>query len=362
MSINNQGSNGFSPVYISYEECIMHSLFDRIHMYDCSNPLSYLDYSKDALNNYFMLNYQGVENFETQYLQTYNCIDNNGFKKQGYTIESLTVNSDTQSYLEKPLKIATVNIEVENANIKAAINNVPNLSKFRMFEIRKLLNAAIKEHCDLIIFPEASIPLNWLRYLVNFSKANKIAIIGGFEPSVNRNNYAMNLLFTLLPYTIKAHDKPYNSTLLITRLKNYYSQNESNLIKKLYKKVPKLYDLNPVYNIFNYNGARFSYYTSTELENADDRLIFNSQIDFMIASNWNSDSNNFSDIIESSSKELNSYIVNINASQCIDTTIVAPEESVKAHTVNIKSTETGSILLSTLDISGLRSFQQAHKV
>ena len=103
------------------------------------------------------------------------------------------------SKLEKHnnLNIALVNMNINVTNSINSFLGKPNLEFKRLLDVFEVLNNAKKSHCDMVVFPEISIPYSWLKQIADFSKSNDMAIIFGMEHfSISRKVY--NYLSILL--------------------------------------------------------------------------------------------------------------------------------------------------------------------
>ena len=69
-----------------------------------------------------------------------------------------------------------------------------------------------------------------------------------------------------------------------------------------------------MYPLFIWNGIWFSVYCCYELADICDRALFKSYSDLMIAVEWNKDTNYYSNIIESLSRDMHCFCVQVNSS------------------------------------------------
>lgn len=259
-------------------------------------------------------------------------------------IEDIASNNKTD------VKVAIVNIKLPESNIKSSILGPCNLSKDRRAILFKLFNQAIEEKVDLIVFPELAIPFQWLPLLLNQAAKKNIGIITGLEYAIT-NNTAYNFLVTILPY----EDKYSKSCLFKARLKNYYSPEEIEVLRGYRLNMPVTNQVK--YNIFHWRNMSFVCYNCFELARIEDRALFKSQVDFITASTYNKDTNYFSDIIGSWSRDLHCYIIQANTSHYGDSRIISPRKSVEKNIVQIKGGENSTILTAKLHLEDLRDFQ-----
>jgi len=111
------------------------------------------------------------------------------------------------------------------------------------------------------------------------------------------------------------------------------------------------------YPLFHWRGAYFTVFNCYELANIEDRSRFRSKIDFMVTVEWNLDTNYFSNIAESSARDLHCYFVQVNTSQYGDSRIVSPSKTEYMNLLRTKGGKNETLLVGDIDISALRQFQ-----
>jgi len=235
------------------------------------------------------------------------------------------------------------------------LSDRPNLSFQRLDEINRVLNSSIdKSKCDIIIFPEISIPYQWLSVLTAFSRRNQIAIVCGVEHIINTKNQALNFVATILPFTHNG----YNNALIDFRLKIDYSPNEiEEIIGRKYK-IPYKDMLMEQLRLYIWNNIHFSVFNCYELTDIRKRAIFRGTVDFIATVEHNQDVSYFSNITESVARDIHSYVVQVNTSSFGDSRITQPAETFKKDILKIKGGKNILLITETIDIQGLRDFQK----
>lgn len=253
-------------------------------------------------------------------------------------------------------RIALANIKVDPKDIELSFRNKPNISKDRRERLFKLMNEIEKADADIFVLPEVSVPCQWVNLLAHQSKKSNTCIVAGLEHWVNDVGIAFNLMAVILPI----NKGPYRTCMVNLRLKNHYSPEENKLLKGNRLLVPREIDIDykKVYALFNWQGIYFSTYNCFELADINDRAIFKSKIDFIIASEYNRDIYYFSDIGGSWVRDLHCYFVQVNSSDFGDSRILQPSSSVDRNILQIKGGDNSSVLIATLKISKLREFQR----
>ncbi len=257
--------------------------------------------------------------------------------------------------------IGISNIHIKEENIFSAIQGTPNLSENRYSQIREIITQAQKNNVDLLVFPELSIPIEWMQLIQKHLKNKNMGIIFGLEHIIvnNKNNKLCgNFLITMLPVKFKTEDGE-KTTFMFTlpRLKYFYAPEETQTIEDNRLDVPSEIT-DRVYYIFKWNGAYFSAYNCFEIACIEDRSIMKSQVDFLTISEWNKDTTYYDNIVHSAARDLHCYVVQVNTSKYGHSCLVAPKKSVESNPVFIKGGNNATLLATEIEIEKLRNFQR----
>ena len=242
-------------------------------------------------------------------------------------------------------------MRIQNTDLQAAIKHKSNITQAKRKKHIKLLNQAEEEKVDLLILPETSVPLEWLYAYSDEARRKQRAFVFGLE-HFTINNFCLNFSIALLPFEIGK----VKEVFVLPRLKNHYSPSEEKEIKKIGKQVP-----NPqtsIYHLIKWRGIQFTVYNCYELADVVQRSIFRSELDILFAIEYNRDTNYFSNIAESTCRDLHCYYVQANTSDYGDSRVVEPRATEQMNPVRVKGGENNVILRYKLDIKGLREFQQ----
>ena len=121
------------------------------------------------------------------------------------------------------------------------------------------------------------------------------------------------------------------------------------------------YRLNPIegdgYELYRWNDFYFSVYCCYELASIRDRAIFQSYADAIIAVEWNHDVNYYSNIIESLSRDIHCYCIQVNSADYGDSRVTIPTKTEKKDILRTKGGEYPTVLATTIDVQKLREFQ-----
>jgi hypothetical protein len=254
---------------------------------------------------------------------------------------------------KKDFCLGIVNIKVNEKDIEASYNprKKPNTTYERQKVLFNLINQGIQEPvCDLIIFPEVSIPFSWLPFMVNQARRNNVGFIFGLEHVV-QFPYALNLVATVLPFK---SENQYHNVYMSLRLKNHFSPSEVHELSLFNLQRP---DYGYLYEKFCWRGVYFPVYNCYELTDIQHRSLFRSDIDLLIAVEYNPDVNYFSNIIEAAARDIHCFAAQANSSDFGDSRVISPQKTEKMNIIRVKGGENAVLLKTFLDIDSLRDFQ-----
>lgn len=289
-------------------------------------------------------------------------IEHNLFSQNEININFIKLKTDKN---KNKLKIAISHIDVIDSDYKDSLMKMPKLNGNRLHKLYSILNQAVKQGADMILFPELSIPYSWLSVISNFSRKHQLAIICGLEHVVYENKIACNYLATILP----GQYNDYTYSVVKLRLKNHYAPSEIEMLRGYNLTIPNMkYDYNKInqfnpsefikeYDLFRWKGIDFSCYNCFELSSLNDRGLFMSYVDLLIGSVHNKDVNHYSNIIESLSRDVHCYFAQVNNSKLGDNRIVAPKRTIEKNILQITGGQNDTLLIGEIDVLKLREFQ-----
>jgi len=279
-----------------------------------------------------------------------------------YTVDCLQENIDITDFIIRPeetksakkqIKIGIANLQLSEKDYKASYEKFrsPNISFERLMRLNDVLNLSKEEFCEYLILPELSIPQIWLPFMINFSRRHQIGLIFGIEYWIV-NNVAYNFIITTMPF--EDEDK-YKSCCISIRNKNHYAPKEEESLLEEGLSLPS--KLIKEYHLIQWNCIQFSSYSCFELADIRHRGLFRSKLDILFACEWNKDIKYFSNIMESSIRDLHCYAVQVNNPKYGDSRILQPTKSESMNVIQVKGGENNTILTATLDIEKLRKYQ-----
>lgn len=246
------------------------------------------------------------------------------------------------------LSLAIANVRLNHGNFKRVVKDNPNRSYQRYKDLSKLINAAIDENVDMLIMPEAYMPFEWLATVARTCARNNLAIVTGIE-HIKIGTQVFNLTATILPY----EDLVNKSAFISFHLKNHYAPAEKQIINGY-----RLHEVNGGhYELYRWHDCYFPVYCCYELTSITERAMFQSYADFFVAIEWNKDVNYYSNILESLSRDIHCYCVQVNSSDYGDSRITKPSRTEEKDIMRTKGGRNITILVDEIDIDSIREFQ-----
>lgn len=290
--------------------------------------------------NYILCNYNTeIENTSIENPVYINAIES--IRKNVYEVSVGNTKKDR-------LSVAIANVKLDHVNFERLIKGIPNRSYGRYRDISTIVNDAIDKKADMLIMPESFVPFEWLPTLARTCTKNNLAIVTGVE-HVYFKGKIFNLTAVLLPY----REEKYRCVHISFHLKTHYAPSEKSEIHG--------YRLHEVegenYELYKWNDCYFPVYCCYELTSINDRALFQSYADFLIAIEWNRDINYYSNILESLSRDIHCYCIQVNSSDYGDSRITKPSKTEEKDMIRTKGGKNSTILVDTIDISKLRNFQ-----
>lgn len=333
----------YSPRFIHYSEICLFYQFKNIFTKCEDENISFIN---NMFNDYISFNNLKKEKYINSFPNP------ELFKK---TSEGLKISFESKNISHK-LRIGIVNSKTILNNSISSMKDKPILSYKRFDEINHILNESLnKQKADIVIFPEISIPYQWLPHLTSFSKKNNVAIICGLEHISNNEKEVLNNVATILPF--KYHN--YSNAFVDLRLKKDYSPGEIKEIEgRVGFKMPEKQMENEKLRLYKWNNTWFSVFNCFELADIRKRAIFRGKVDFVITVEYNRDINYFSNITDSIARDIHAYIIQVNTSEFGDSRITQPSDTVTKDILKIKGGDNVSLITGSINIKELRDFQK----
>jgi hypothetical protein len=329
---------------------------DNRQLQQATDAFDSLPLLEDAFELFRRINYPRMSDPEAKVLK------DRYFKSAAlppHTIGALKVNEYKFSEAgdAKPsYRVAMVNKYVDSAKFLANLKVQRSVSLEETEVFYRILDEVSEiPELDLFILPELALPTPLTTKYVQFCARSQTALITGIE-HLRVKKAGFNFVLTCLPVIVDGM----RDAVPIFRLKNHYSPEEEKCIRKesLAVAQPRPYR----YSLYSWRGLYFSTYYCFELANVFHRVLFYSKADMLCAPVWNRDTYYYSNIVESVSRDLHCYVVQVNTSQYGDTRVTRPTEQVRKDKAKIKGGTVDdypfTLMVSDLDVATLRQFQQ----
>lgn len=265
------------------------------------------------------------------------------------------------------LCIALANIQIEEKDLEASLSffKQPNKQNRKPFDhifnqITKYNDENTTKKIDLVVFPELSMPFDFLYGLCKQVKKSDVGVVTGLTYIVLENNYVLNVEAVILPLEING----FPEAVPILRVKNYYAPSEKEMIEshsskdgQFYKVAEPMAEADTYYHLIHWRNMHFTVFNCFELTNIEHRAHFRGKVDCLIATEFNSDLAYFSNIVESTARDLHCFVIQSNNAKYGDSRICAPYKKDQKDIIQIKGGKNPTILVEQISITELREFQ-----
>ena len=258
----------------------------------------------------------------------------------------------------KSVTLAITNFFISDESWASSASGKPNLSLDRYKSIAEMVNYAVKmkPKPDYLIFPELSIPIEWMSSVANRLTNAGISLIAGAE----YRHFINNEIISEACLQLTDNRLGFPSSVRVWQKKNQPAVGEDKeLIWKHGKSWKKTYNNRPIYI---HNDFHFGVMVCSEVQNSKERVAFQGEIDALMVLAWNQDLETFSSLIESAALDIHTYSVLVNNRKYGDSRVRAPsKELFRRDLARLRGGENDYCVTVTLDIEAIRSFQSREK-
>ena len=344
----------FYPCLITVNDLTFHSaLVDMTSLDNEIKPKSILGVKFENASDkidciykaYAMLNYRycGDETISE------NLLRESPLKGQNhYNERYISVGKDTYSNVV----VAVANASVQESDVVKAFSSSPNRSYKRYEKLVSIVNQAFQRHANLLVMPELFVPFEWLPILSRTCAKNNMAIVTGVEYVIlqgDQGKNVYNLTAVILPFEVDKNKLSY----IHFHKKKHMAPHEIEIIESYHCH----YQEGDMNEVFCWNNFWFPVYCCYDLTSIKDRSSFMSIADAVVAVEWNKDVSYYSNIVESLSRDLHCYFIQVNLSTYGDSRITQPSKTVIKDLVNVKGGKNPTVIIDTIEIDKLRRFQ-----
>ncbi len=259
---------------------------------------------------------------------------------------------------KKSIRVAITNFETTEEEWSYSADNKSKLTFERYERFKSLIDQVLtlKDKPDYVIFPELSIPLEWLNTLIHRMAKSKISFIAGTEYEHNGNEIYSSAYMLLNDTSFGC-----SSWQLIKQPKLLPAVGEDKDLQLKYGKTWKDFkDANkPVYI---HNGFCFGVMICSELQNSHARVAFQGNIDGLFILSWNRDIETFGDLIKSAALDVHSYVILVNNRKYGDSRVRVPSKnSWMRDLARLRGGDNDYVVSVNIKYSDLRDFQSRAK-
>ena len=255
--------------------------------------------------------------------------------------------------------VAITNLATSDASWAAMAANRPRLTLQRYRRISELVNQAIRlePRPDYLVFPELSLPLQWLESVTSKLAGSGISLIGGTEycHAPNGRIYSQVCLHLTddrlgFPTSVRIYQPKLVPAVgedreLISRFGLKW-QEFSSRRKPIYK----------------HNDVCFGVMLCSELQNTKARTKFQGQVDALFVLSWNKDLDTFSALVEATALDIHAYTILVNNRRFGDSRVRSPaKKSFERDIARLRGGKNDYCVAVDLDIESLRAFQSRAK-
>lgn len=283
-------------------------------------------------------------------------------------IESIKNQSTESTFLhigtEKRDKVivALTNFRTDEKDWGCSASDKPNLTLDRYQRISDLVNDALKlkPRPDYVIFPELSIPLEWLDSIASRFCSLGISLIAGTE----YRHFESNKLISEAVLVLSDNRLGYPSHVKIWQPKLEPAVNEERTLISIHGKewnfdITEFHLRKPIYV---HHGFHFGVMVCSELQNSKARIDFQDKVDAITVLSWNQDLDTFSSLMESAALDIHAYTILVNNRAYGDSRVRSPAKlPFNRDIARVRGGENDFTIAATLNINELRVFQSRMK-
>ena len=265
--------------------------------------------------------------------------------------------------------VALTNLKTSQKDWAGSAAKKPNLSLERYQRISDLVNdiLRLKPRPDYVIFPELSIPLEWVDSIASRICSLGISIIAGTEYRHTSDNKLISEAVLILT----DNRLGYCTFSKIWQPKIEPAVGEDKDLISIYGKewdydITKPKNIKSIYRslkpVYIHNNFHFGVMVCSELQNSKARIAFQANVDALTILSWNQDLETFSTLIESSALDVHAYTILVNNRTYGDSRIRVPaKQSYNRDLARVRGGGNDFVVSATLDIKELRAFQSRFK-
>jgi hypothetical protein len=266
-------------------------------------------------------------------------------------LQVLTIGTDHN----KSVHVGITNFKTEQSSWEANASGSSELTLERYQQISRLVNQVIRSYPrpQYLIFPELSIPVEWVRSISNCLSGSGINMIAGTQ-----YRHEKEFVYSEACLVLSDSRLGYKSPIRIWQPKLLPAVNEEKELHIIHGKKWKKFDSHLQKPIYSHNGFHFGVMICSELQNSKDRVKFQGGVDSLMILSWNQDLDTFSALIEASALDVHAYTILVNNRKYGDSRVRSPAKKMfDRDLARLRGGENDYCVNVHLDLEKLRAFQ-----
>lgn len=260
--------------------------------------------------------------------------------------------------VKEKIKIAIANIKLDTKRccLGLACGDDVEIDRLRLIDFMYRAYANGKnDKVDFLVFPEFYMPLQWISDVLAFVRKSGITVVSGLQ-YVTSGHQAYNNVAIFAP----VNTGRYTSSVLFAREKNDYAPMERQILAL--EKYICVDQEKPVYQMINNRGIDYGLFLCYEFTDIIARALYKDKVDIIFTPEHNRDTSYFSNIIETTARDLHVFIVQANTSIYGDSRITGPFGRNDRNVLQIKGGDKDDIIIGTIELGKVKKYQQDEKV
>lgn len=258
---------------------------------------------------------------------------------------------------KEKIKVAIANIKLDTKRCCLGLDCGDDVEINRLslveFMDRAYANGK-KDKVDFLVFPEFYMPLQWISDVLAFVRKSGITVVSGLQ-YMTSGQQAYNNVAIFAPI----NTGKYTSAILLAREKNDYAPLERKILAL--EKYICINQDKPVYQIITNKGIEYGLFLCYEFTDIVARGLYKDKVDIIFTPEHNRDTSYFSNIIETTARDLHVFIVQANTSIYGDSRITGPFGRNDRNILQIKGGDKDDIIIGTIELGKVRKYQQDEK-
>lgn len=269
---------------------------------------------------------------------------------------------------EKP-RVAITSFRTSIRSWRARVKGGRDLSMARFNRMSEIIRSVSKmeKRPHYLVFPELSVPREWVIELASALQRSGISLIAGVEYEIaisRRTRHCHNPVVMVLRST----DLGYRSYRLLRQDKCLPALEEEEELRSLSNLtlVPKTsfeygYPEAPR-PVFQHGEFQFGILICNEMTDIAMRHSFRGRVDALFVAEWNQDIKTFAPLVEATASDVHCYVVQVNNREYGDSRIRVPaKKDWKRDVVRLQGGVNDYVVVGELDVPALRQFQARHR-